>query len=90
MPNPYLIGGYNVDLTFKVEHFLTGLTIIVGLLVAYAAYNQFVLAREKLKLDLFEKRYAIFKSLQSFLSDILREANVINERIVNFRTETQG
>ena len=52
------------DLTLKVEHVLTGLTIIVGLLVAYVAYNQFVLAREKRKLDLFEKSFAIYKGVQ--------------------------
>jgi hypothetical protein len=78
------------DPTFKVEHFLTALTILVAILVAYVAYNQFVLAKDKFKLDLFEKRFAIYQGVQSFLSDILRGANVTNERIVQFRQETQN
>jgi hypothetical protein len=65
------------------------MTIIIGILVAYIAYRQYLLANEKLKLDLFEKRFAIYRGLQSFLSDILRESRVTNDRIVQFRIETQ-
>jgi hypothetical protein len=42
--------------------------LAVGVLAAYIAWQQHRTARAKLKLDLFEKRYAIFESTWAFLS----------------------
>ena len=77
------------DLTIKMEHILAILTIIIGGLVAFVAYSQFILARDKFKLDLFEKRFAIYKGVQSFLTDIMKEAKVTIERLFQYRAETQ-
>jgi len=77
------------DLTIKIEHILTFLTVIVALLVAFVAYRQYNLANAKLKFDLFEKRFAIFMAVQSFLLDILSKANVTTDRRVQFLRETQ-
>jgi hypothetical protein len=73
----------------KIEYFLTLLTIIVGFLVAFIAYRQFILAKERFKLDLFEKRFAIYKGVQSLLSYILEQGNVTLDKIFQFRAETQ-
>jgi hypothetical protein len=73
----------------KIEYFLTLLTIIVGILVAFIAYRQFILAKERFKLDLFEKRFAIYKGVQSLLSYILDQGNVTLDKIFQFRAETQ-
>jgi len=73
----------------KIEHFLTFLTIIVGILVVSIAYRQFVLSKEKFKLDLFAKRFAIYKGAQSFLTFIMNEGKVTIEKIYQFRAETQ-
>jgi hypothetical protein len=73
----------------KIEYFLTLLTVIVGFLVAFIAYRQFILSKERFKLDLFEKRFAIYKGVQSLLSYILKEGNVTLKEIGQFQAETQ-
>jgi hypothetical protein len=47
----------------KVEHFLTILTIINAGVVAWVAIMQYKLAKDKIKFDLFEKRFAIYKEV---------------------------
>jgi hypothetical protein len=78
-----------IDLTIKVEHILAGLTIIIGGLVVFVAHSQYVLAMERFKLDLFEKRFAVYKGVQSFLTHIMADAKVTIEIIFQFRAKTQ-
>ena len=52
------------------------LTILLAGFAAYIAFQQFRLGREKFKLDLFEKRFAVFDATRKFLSTILTEGNV--------------
>lgn len=42
--------------------------LIIGLMAASIAYRQYKVAEAKLKLDLFERRYAIFSKTQTILS----------------------
>jgi hypothetical protein len=44
-------------------------TLIIGTIAARITYNQFTVA--KLKLDLFERRYAIFHKTWAILSDVV-------------------
>jgi hypothetical protein len=77
------------DLTIKVEHILAFLTFIIGGLVVFVARSQYLLARERFKLDLFEKRFAVYKGVQSFLTNIMRDAKVTIEILIQFRAKTQ-
>lgn len=70
----------------KVEYLLTLLTIINAGIVAYVALRQHQLAKDKLKLDLFEKRFDIYKSLKSFIEDI---SNPTIESKVKLYKDTQ-
>ncbi len=45
-------------------------TVIAGI-VAWIAYQQHILAGEKFKLDLFEKRFAIYKATETFINEIV-------------------
>src|ERR1700722_14950247 len=47
-------------------------TLIIGASAAGIAYRQYEVARAKLKLDLFEKRYAIFQQTWEILSGVVR------------------
>ena len=76
------------DLALRVEHFLTLLTIIVGTLVAYVAYKQFLLANEKFKLDLFEKRFAIYKEVELFLQGNM--LNITTKEALDFFYKTKN
>jgi hypothetical protein len=60
----------------KTEYVLSGITLIIGTFVAYVGYQRYAINRERFKLDLFEKRFAVYKGVQVFLSYILREAKV--------------
>ena len=42
--------------------------LIIGIIAAYIAYNQYKVARAKLNLDLFEKRHYIFQKTWELLS----------------------
>jgi hypothetical protein len=47
------------------------LTVVNGALVTWVAVQQYRLARETLKLDLFEKRFAVYKAAQKFLETVV-------------------
>jgi hypothetical protein len=72
----------------NMQLFLTILTIIIATFVAYVAYVQFKLANEKFKLDLFEKRFAIYKEVESFLQKNM--PNITSEEALNFFYNTKA
>lgn len=59
--------------------------IVLGLAVAIIAYQQWVLAKNKAKFDLYEKRYEAFKALKTYLSSVLSSGKVNTQDIVDFR-----
>jgi len=73
----------------KPEYIFTTITIMIGVFVAYTAYNQYRLSKEKFKLDMFDKRYGVYKNTQVFLTKILRDAKIEMEDIFEFRAGTQ-
>lgn len=64
----------NLDLIAKFIP--AGITLVIGGFAAYIAWRQHITAREKLKLDLFEKRYQVFQNLEPYFSDIIRQGVV--------------
>ncbi len=60
-------------------------TVLVGLFAAYVAYRQYALGREKFKLDLFEKRFALFAGTRRFLTHILDDGNASLQHLFEFR-----
>jgi hypothetical protein len=75
---------------------LSVLTAILGILslinagvVTYLVCQQFRLSKEKLKLDLFERRFAVYKGVQIFLEKILQAGHVEMEMVKDFWTATQ-
>ncbi len=51
-------------------------TVVFAFFAAYIAYQQYRLGREKFKLDLFEKRFAVFAGTRRFLTHILRDGDL--------------
>jgi hypothetical protein len=49
-------------------------TLIIGSIAARITYNQFLVAKAKLKLDLFEQRYKIFQGVWDILFIIATES----------------
>ena len=63
-------------------------TLVVGVSVAFIALQQWLLARHKLRLDLFEKRYGVYEASKQFLSVILSRANFTDEDLRAFNIGT--
>lgn len=79
-----------LGICFKVEHILAIITLINAIFVTFVVFNQYNLAKEKLKLDLFEKRFAVDKGGQEFLTKIMIDGKVNDLQIINeFRAKTQ-
>jgi hypothetical protein len=64
------------------------LTPVIALLAAYIAWQQYKTASGKLKLDLFERRYRVYRGLMDFLAAVVRDEQVTNESLGNFYRET--
>ena len=63
-------------------------TLVVGISVAFIALQQWLLARHKLRLELFEKRYKVYETSARFLSVILSLANFTDEDLRAFNIGT--
>jgi hypothetical protein len=59
-----------------MDNFWKFATVAVAVVTLYIAFQQFWLAKEKLKLDLFEKRFAVFAAARDFLSKVAQSAAV--------------
>lgn len=65
-------------------------TVVVGIVVGYIAYRQWLTAREKLVLDLFDKRFKVFKLLRTIVSELtstgqLEDVGATNELVAEGR-----
>jgi uncharacterized coiled-coil protein SlyX len=64
------------------------LTILVGALAAYIAFQQYRINRERFKLDLFEKRFSVFSAVRKLLSIVLRDAKADYTDLFEYRAST--
>ena len=63
-------------------------TMVVGLSVAAVAYQQWVLARHKLRLDLFDQRYKVYDATVKFAATIFAHADFTDEDLRDFNIGT--
>lgn len=68
-----------------MDDVLKVLTFLVGCELAYIAFQQFQLARAKFKLDLFEKRVAVFKATLRLLGAMAVDGPGELEKVNEFR-----
>ncbi|MCC6934198.1 MAG: hypothetical protein IT406_00680 [Candidatus Yanofskybacteria bacterium] len=67
------------------------ITILITILLAYVAWQNYKInqansriQKDKLRLDLFERRLKVFSACQELFATILREANVDRDRLFKF------
>ena len=65
------------------------LTIVIGITGATILVLQYLLARRRWRLDLYEKRYPVFLSARDFLKDVLSSRNVADEALTNLARNSQ-
>ncbi|MFH1912983.1 MAG: hypothetical protein ABIK45_01740, partial [Pseudomonadota bacterium] len=51
-------------------------TLAIGCFVVWTALNQNRISRDQLKIDLFEKRFAVFKATRELLTQITKKGDV--------------
>ncbi len=68
-----------------MDNFWKAVTVLLAVGGVYIAYQQFRLGRERLKLDLFEKRFAVFAAVRRFLSAIAAEGKFQMEQLFEYR-----
>jgi hypothetical protein len=64
------------------------ITLLIACLVAWVGVQQYILAHEKFKLDLFEKRFAVYKATEKFLVTIMKNPAIGWDDPVMFLRET--
>ena len=64
------------------------LTFVVACGLWYIAYHQYRLGRAKFKLDLFEKRFAVFEATRKLLRAMVSEGPGELEKVYEFRVGT--
>ena len=63
-------------------------TLIVGVGIFFVAWQQWQIARSKLRLDLFDRRYKVYDATRKFLSEIIRSANFKDSHLCEFYAGT--
>jgi len=64
--------------------------VVVGFVAGYVAYRQFRASRDKLRLDLFEKRYAVYQEVRKVLATTLQEGTVTYDDVTSFYRKVHG
>jgi hypothetical protein len=72
-----------------MEYYISVLASLIAIIVACIGYQQHLLAKEKLKLDLFEKRFSVYKGVQKFLSQIMQEGKLNLDHLRELQKATQ-
>jgi len=68
----------------------SALAIVVGLIAAAVAFGSFWIAREKLRFDLFDKRFKVFEGARLLVSRALRTGALSMDELLEFRATAIG
>ena len=63
-------------------------TVVISLAITYIAWQQWQIARTKLRLDLFDRRYKVYDATRKFLAGILRDATFTDSQLFEFYAGT--
>lgn len=65
------------------------LTALVAVIAVWIAYQQYRTARHRLRLDLFERRMAVFEALMALVQTAIKKGDVELEAIFKFGYDTR-
>lgn len=80
----------NVSLPLWISVLQGLLTPTIALLGAYIGWQQWRTNRNKLKLDLFERRYTMYDAAVQLINSILRSGKATQEAIFEFTSKTRS
>lgn len=64
------------------------LTPIIAVVGAYIAWQQWRTNRNKLKLDLFDRRFGVYDATRNLIRDVLTQTHPSDEQLLKFRANT--
>ncbi len=65
------------------------LTPVVALFGAWLGYRQYSVSREKLRLDLYDRRYKVYFCIASCLEQAVRDGTATNELLIKYNVGTR-
>lgn len=68
---------------------LAALGFILAVLLAYLAFLQYRLERRRVSLDLFDRRWAVYKAAYDFISSLSQKPDEIEDHYVNYLRKTE-
>jgi hypothetical protein len=69
--------------------YISILALVVASIGPVVAFQQYLLAQAKFKMDLFDKRFAVYKAVQTFLNAIQRSDQTGVDYLHQFQRDTQ-
>ena len=73
----------------EVLEFLTAISpIILTIVATYVVVMQYRLEKKKFKLEHFDNRYKIYKTVMNYISDMVGNADTTAEAMLRFKRET--
>lgn len=73
-----------------MDDFWKAITIAVAFVAAAVAYNSYLVAREKFRLDLFDRRFKIFDGARRLISAVITTGDVTSTELWEFRAAMIG
>jgi hypothetical protein len=61
---------------------------IVAIFLAWLAYEDYRTKNEQFKLDLYDRRYIVYKAIENLLRDIMRDGKVVSRSMNQFIADT--
>ena len=71
-----------------VNVFSACLAPVIAILAAYIAWRQYRTGCDRLRLDLYERRFRVYRGLMDLLASVLRDGSVSHEALGKYYYET--
>ncbi len=78
-----------LETTKQIIQLLSGaLTPVIAVIAIYIAWRQHKTARDKLKLDLYDRRFKVYRGLIGLFDAVIRNAKITWEDLARYHSET--
>lgn len=82
------LGSSNENANEILKLLYGALTPIIAILAAYIAWRQHQISRSKLKLDLYDRRFKVYRGLMDLFAAVLRDVKVSRADLANYYSQT--
>jgi len=72
-----------------IQDTTTSVTVMIAVAAFYVAYQQYKTNKNKLKLDLYDRRYKVYQSVVKFITGAVQDRNVTNVEITTLQRNTR-